>query len=219
MLLTRKCRGFCGSASSGACLIDKLIFEIPILRRGITLHLISAAHRSRYILLLNSDVSVDWKKAQKPGADRPVYDRERSRCSRQVECIYFLDKQAGSEKASMQKLVGLSEDGWCEPLEKFNVRAGEQDVVKIRCWSPNETAPEQKGRLYANGELIREFEVCGAFLTSCSGSAGQHRSHPHGVRLQVPAEQRRYPAIVFHPLRHTGCVRKECKENADGKTG
>lgn len=105
----------------------------------------------------------DWKKVQKPGADRTVYDRELSQCPRQVECIYSLDKQIGSTKDSMQKLIGLSEDGWCEPLVKFNVRAGEQGVVELCCWSPNETAPEQKGRLYANGELIQTFEVCGAF--------------------------------------------------------
>lgn len=67
-----------------------------------------------------------------------IYDKWLKKCRKQVECIYDLDKEIGSDFNSINILRGIFLDNWCGELVDFEIKVEKNGVLVLKGYYPKE---------------------------------------------------------------------------------
>lgn len=133
------------------------LLETQILRKGFSIKAVN--NFEKYIIHYGGKSGDAWKQAKGMDVSTDLYDRWLKKCRKQVECIYDLDKEVGSEYSSINVLRGIFPDNWCGELVDFDIKTEINGFLILKGYYPREFQGDETIYIYLNRCKKMEYHI------------------------------------------------------------
>lgn len=133
------------------------LLETEILRKGFSIKAVN--NFEKYIIHYGGKSGDAWKQAKGMDISTDIYDKWLKKCRKQVECIYDLDKEIGSDFNSINIMRGIFSDNWCGELVDFEIKVEKNGVLVLEGYYPKELNGNEIVHVYINKHKKLDYHL------------------------------------------------------------